>query len=80
MFDRIVLRKVFGPNKRKVTAGCIKQRDEELPWFLRLIKYYTGMEYRRMGWAENVARIGWGIEMLIGFSWKTRNKEITWKT
>jgi hypothetical protein len=53
-----MLRRIFGPKKNGVTAGCRRLYNEKLhnlytsPNIIRIIKS------RRMRWAANVARMG----------------------
>jgi len=58
VFENRVLRKIFGPKRDEVTGDWRKLHNEELndlycsPSTIRIIKS------RRMGWAEQVARLG----------------------
>jgi len=58
VFEKRVLRRIFGPKKEEVTVEWRKLHNEELndldcsPNIVRVIKS------RRMRWAGNVARIG----------------------
>jgi hypothetical protein len=58
VFENRVLRRIFGPNRDRVTGGCRKLHNEELhnlyssPSVIRIIKS------RRMRWAGNVTRMG----------------------
>jgi hypothetical protein len=58
VFEKSVLRRIFGPKRDEVTGGWRKLPNAKLrnlyasPSIIRMIKS------RRMGWAENVARMG----------------------
>jgi hypothetical protein len=57
VFEKRVLRRIFGPKRDKVTGGLRKLHNEELhnlyssPNIIRMIKL------RRMRWAGNVTRM-----------------------
>jgi hypothetical protein len=58
VFENRVLKRIFGPNRDRVTGGCRKLHNEELhnlyssPCIIRIIKS------RRMRWAGHVAQMG----------------------
>jgi hypothetical protein len=58
VFEKRVLRRIFGPKRDRVTGGCRELHNEELhnlyssPSIIRIIKS------RRMRWAGHVARMG----------------------
>ena len=58
MFEKCVLRRIFGPKRDEVTGEWIKLNNEEVndlfssPNIVRVIKS------RKMGWVEHVARMG----------------------
>ena len=58
VFDKMVLRRIFGPRRDEVTEEWRRSHNEELndlyssPNIVRVIKS------RRMRWAEHVARMG----------------------
>ena len=58
VFENMVLRRIFGPERDEVTGECRKLHNEELndlycsPNIVRVIKS------RRMRWAGHVARMG----------------------
>jgi hypothetical protein len=68
-----VLRRIFGPKRDEVTGGWRKLHNEQLhnlyssPSIIRIIKW------RRMRWAERVARVG-RRGMHIGY-WSESQKE-----
>jgi hypothetical protein len=77
VFEKSVLRKIFGP-KREKDGSWRKLHNDELhslyssPNIVRVIKS------RRMRWAGHVARMG---EMCLqGFGWEARREETTGKT
>jgi hypothetical protein len=69
VFEKRVLRRIFGPKRDEVTGGCRKLHNDELhnlyssPSIIRIINS------RRMRWAGHVARMG-----------RARRKETTGKT
>jgi hypothetical protein len=73
VFEKSVLRGIFGPKRDEVIGGWRKLHNEELhnlyssPSMIRMIKS------RRMGWAGHDARMGRkGIS--IGFWWKSQKE------
>jgi hypothetical protein len=52
VFEKRVLRRIFGPKRDEVTGGWRKLHNEELHGIIRVIKA------RRMRWAGHVARMG----------------------
>ena len=58
VFENVVLRRIFGPRRDEVTGGWRRLHNEELndlyssPNIVRVIKW------RRVRWAELVARMG----------------------
>jgi hypothetical protein len=58
MFENMMLRRIFGPNRDEVTEGYRKLHNEELgdlyssPSIIKVIKL------RRMGWAGYATRMG----------------------
>jgi hypothetical protein len=73
VFEKRVLRRIFGPKRDEETAGWRKLHNEELdnlhssPSIIRIIKS------RRMRWAGHVARMGRrGIH--IGYWWESQKE------
>jgi hypothetical protein len=66
VFEKRVLRRIFGPKRDEVTGGWRKLHNEELhglyssPSIVRVIKA------RRMRWAGHVARMGEAYNILVG--------------
>jgi hypothetical protein len=66
-----VLRRIFGPRRDEVTGEWKKLHNEELrdlyssPGIIRIIKW------RRMRWAEHVARMA-RIRTRIGYWWESQ--------
>jgi hypothetical protein len=79
VFEKRMLRKIFGPKKDEVTGEWRTLCNEELrdlyssPTIIRIIK--SG----RMRLADNVARIG-RIGTHIDYWWESQRKETTSKT
>jgi hypothetical protein len=53
-----VLRRIFGPKRDEVTAGCRKLHNEELRDLYSSPSIIRIMKVRRMRWAGHVARMG----------------------
>jgi hypothetical protein len=72
VFEKRVLRRIFGPKRDEVTGEWRKLYNEELhdlyssPSIIRIIKS------RRMRWAGHVAR-KWRGEKHIGCLWENQN-------
>jgi hypothetical protein len=66
--------RVFGPKRDEVLRGWRKLHNEELHDFYFLPSIIRKIKSRRMRWA------GGKREMRIGYWWKTRGKDTTWKT
>jgi hypothetical protein len=73
VFEKRVLRRIFGPKRDEVTGGWRKLHNEELhnlyssPSIIRMVKS------RRMRWAGHVARIG-RRGMHIGYWWESQEE------
>jgi hypothetical protein len=57
VFDNRVLRRIFGPNRNKVTGGWGKLHNEELHNLCSSPSIITMIKSRRMRWAGHVARL-----------------------
>ena len=60
MFEKRVLRRVFGPKKDEVTGDWRKLHNEELSDLYSLQNILRVVKSRRMRWARHVARMGEG--------------------
>ena len=60
VFERRVLRTVFGPKRDEVTRVWRKLYNEELSDLYSLPNIVRVVKSRRMGWAGHVARMGEG--------------------
>jgi hypothetical protein len=58
VFEKRVLRRIFGPNRDDVTGGWRKLYNEELRDLYSSQSIIRIMKARRMRWAGNVARMG----------------------
>jgi hypothetical protein len=58
VFEKRVLRRVFGPKRDGVTGECRKLHNEELNDLHSLSNIVRVVKSRRMRWAGHVARIG----------------------
>ena len=60
VFENMVLRRVFGPNRDEVTGEWRKLHNEELRDLYSLPNIVRVVKLRRMRWARHVARMGDG--------------------
>jgi hypothetical protein len=78
VFERRVLRRIFGPKRDEVTASWRKLHNDEphnlysFPSIIRMTKS------RRMRWTGHVARMG-GRGMHIGYWWKCQKQRDHWE-
>jgi hypothetical protein len=66
VFEKRVLRRIFGPKRDEVTGEWRKLHNEELNYLYCLITVLRVIKSRRMRWAGHVARTGRG-EACTGF-------------
>jgi hypothetical protein len=55
VFEKMALRRIFGPNRDEVTGDWRKLHNEELHNFVSSSSIITMIESRIMRWAEHVA-------------------------
>ena len=60
MFEKNVLRRIFGPKRDEVTGEWRKLNNEELNDLYCSPNIIGGIKSKRMRWAEHVARMGTG--------------------
>jgi len=58
MFEKRVLRRIFGPNRSELTGDCRKLHNEELNDLHCSADIIRVIKSRRMRWAGHVARTG----------------------
>jgi hypothetical protein len=58
VFEKRVLRKIFGPKRDEVTGQCRKLHNEELDDLYSSPNVIRTITYRKMRWADHVARMG----------------------
>jgi hypothetical protein len=80
VFEKRVLRRIFGPKRYEVTGDWRKLHNVELRNFYSSTNIIRMIKSRRMAWAGHVARMGRsGIH--IGYWWENqKEKETTRKT
>jgi hypothetical protein len=80
MFENKVLRRMFGPKRDDVTAELRKVHNEELHYFVLILKrhYVNHIKENEVGW--ECGRHGRGQKSVQNFGRKARRKETTWKT
>jgi hypothetical protein len=69
VFERKVLRRIFGPKRGEVTGDWRRLHNEELNGLYTSPNIVRVMKSRRMRWAEHVARMGEGrgvYRILVG--------------
>jgi hypothetical protein len=60
VFEKRVLRRIFGPKKDEVTGGWRRLHNEELYDLYSSSNIIRAIRTRRIGWAGHVARMGEG--------------------
>jgi hypothetical protein len=78
VFEKRVLRRIFGPKRDEETGEWKKLHSEELQNFYSSLNIIRQIKSRRMRWAGHVACMG--EESVKGFGWKARSKETSWNT
>jgi hypothetical protein len=78
VFEKRVLRIIFGPKRDEVTGELRTLHSEELYILYSSPNIFRQMKSRRMRWAGHVARMG--EEYVQGFGGKARRIETTWET
>jgi len=68
LFEKGVLRRIFGPKRDEVTGEWRKLRNEELNDLYCSHNIVRVIKSRRMRWTRHVARMGRGEEY-TGFCW-----------
>jgi hypothetical protein len=66
VFENGMLRRIFGPKRDGVMAGCRKLHNEELRGLYSSPSIIIIIKSRRMRWAGHVARMG-GRGTCIGY-------------
>jgi hypothetical protein len=73
VFENIVLRRIFGPQKDDVTGEWRKLNNEELNYLYSSPNIIRVIKSRRMRWARHVAHMG-GRRGYTGF-WRGNQRE-----
>ena len=77
MFENKVLRRIFGPNRDKVTGERGKLRIEELKDLNSSTYIFRVIKSRRIGWAGHIARME-QVEVYTGFRWGNLRERDNW--
>jgi hypothetical protein len=74
VFEKWVLRRIFGSERHEVTGDWRKLLNEELRNLYSLPNIIRMIKSRRMRWAGYVTRLGWVCNtiMQIGYWWESR--------
>jgi hypothetical protein len=78
VFEKRVLRRIFGPKRDEVTGEWRKLHNEEFHILYSSPNIIRQIKSRRMRCAGHVARMG--EEFVQGFDGKAGRKGTTWKT
>jgi hypothetical protein len=76
VFEKRVLRRIFGPKRDEVTREWRKLHNEELHTLYSSPDIIRQVKSRQMRWVGH----GRGEKSVQYFGWKARRKETTWKT
>jgi len=76
VFEKRVLRRIFGPERDEVTGEWRKLHNEELNGLCSSPNIVQVIKSRRMRWAGHVARVGESRDVHSVLAWK----ETTWET
>jgi hypothetical protein len=79
VFEKTVLRKIFGP-KREEDGSWRKLHNDELHDLYSSSDIVRVIKSRRMRWTGHVARMREGERCLQGFGWESGREETTGKT
>jgi len=77
VFENMVLRRIIGPRRDKVTGDCRRLHNEELNDLYRSPNIMRVIKSRRMRWAGHVARMG-EERGCIGCWWGNRKEGDYW--
>jgi hypothetical protein len=81
VFEKRVLRRIFGPNRDEVAGEWRKLHNEELHYLYSSPSVIRVVKSRRMSWAGHVARMREKMNVYRLFvGGKVRGKEATTKT
>ena len=80
MFENMVLRRIFGPRRGKVTGEWRRLHNEELNDLYSSPNIVRGIKSRRMRWAGHVARMGEEKRVYRVLVGKPEGKETTGET
>jgi len=58
VFEKRVLRRIFGPKREELAGGCRGLQNEELHNLYGSLNIIRVIKSRRMRWAGHVARVG----------------------
>jgi hypothetical protein len=80
VFEKRVLRRIFGPKRDEVTGEWRKLHSEELHNLYSTPDIIRQVKSRRMRWAGHVKRMGEERKVYKVLVGKPEGKETTWKT
>jgi hypothetical protein len=80
IFENMMLRRIFGPNRYEIIGGFRELHDGELHKLYASTNIIIIIESKRIRWAGHVARMGEREEECVqNFGGRTRKKETTRK-